>query len=155
MQRKVKALAKREKRKIYSSAQINLRVGDRYRSMPCLVLKGTNWGLKGKAKQMHIRKKRYRCLTVNALNYLSTLAIGRVYLWMCSASLEDKSCPHRSCQAPTGNEWNSITPIKREVKVEELMVSLTSKIFEIMKLLGCWSNCLGHLELWGYFVAAF
>lgn len=78
MQRKVKALAKTVKRKFYLGAQINPRGGDRHWSMLCLVLKGTNQGSKGKAKQMHTRKKRYRCLTVNALNHLSTVAIGRV-----------------------------------------------------------------------------
>lgn len=56
MQRKVKALGKTMKRKIYPGAQINPRGGDKHRSMLYLVLKGTNKGSKGKAKQIHTRK---------------------------------------------------------------------------------------------------
>lgn len=37
-------------------AQINSRGEDRYRSMLCLVLRGTNQGLKGKATHIHTMK---------------------------------------------------------------------------------------------------
>lgn len=57
MQRKVKALGKTAKRKIHSGAEINPKGGDRHWSTLYLVLKGTNQGSKGKAKQIHTRKK--------------------------------------------------------------------------------------------------
>lgn len=57
MQREVKGLGKTMKRKICLGAQINPRRGDRHQSTVYLVLKGTNQGLKGKAKQIHTRKQ--------------------------------------------------------------------------------------------------
>lgn len=57
MQRKVKALGKTMKRKIHLGAKINPKGGDRHWSVLYLVLKGTNQASKGKAKQIHTRKK--------------------------------------------------------------------------------------------------
>lgn len=63
-QRKVNALGKTVRRKIYLVAQINPKGGDGHWRTFYTILKDTNQGLKGKTKQVHTRKM-YRCLTVN------------------------------------------------------------------------------------------
>lgn len=73
-QRKVNALGKTVRRKIYLVAQINPKGGDGHWRTFYTILKDTNQGLKGKTKQVHTRKM-YRCLTVNALIHSSALVI--------------------------------------------------------------------------------